>query len=143
MFACADRGGAIAWPIKPAPMTTTTPFMRSPCASNTRNVYETRNAQRLRPRDTPRNLEAPGTLYPALMRMEKNRWLARSAEAPHPRARQTFRITPEGRRLLAALRREVIELYAEVVLGNEPHQGRGTKRPRTVNAPKRTIRRTR
>jgi PadR family transcriptional regulator, regulatory protein PadR len=86
---------------------------------------------------------SPGTLYPALMRMEKNRWLARSAEAPHPRARQTFRITPEGRRLLAALRREVIELYTEVVLGSEPHQGRGAKRPRTVNAPKRTIRRTR
>jgi PadR family transcriptional regulator PadR len=62
---------------------------------------------------------SPGTLYPALLRMEANGWLERSGEAPHARARQQFRITREGRRLLAQLRREVSELYEEVVLGRD------------------------
>jgi DNA-binding PadR family transcriptional regulator len=59
---------------------------------------------------------SPGTLYPALARMRKNGWLKPSGRAGHARARQTFRITPEGRRLLKSLRREVTELYREVVL---------------------------
>jgi PadR family transcriptional regulator PadR len=66
---------------------------------------------------------SPGTLYPALTRMERNGWLRRELDAPHARARQTFRITGEGRRLLGALRREVTELYREVVLGDEPEHG--------------------
>lgn len=61
---------------------------------------------------------SPGTLYPALTRMERNGWLRRTGAAPHARARQAFRITPEGKRLLEELRREVAELYAEVVLGD-------------------------
>lgn len=64
---------------------------------------------------------SPGTLYPALARMEKNGWLRRSGGAAHARARQSFRITPDGRRLLGSLRREVTELYEEIVLGREPH----------------------
>jgi PadR family transcriptional regulator PadR len=60
---------------------------------------------------------SPGTLYPALLRMEHNGWLERSGEPPHARARRTFRITQKGQRLLAELRREVTELYEEVVLG--------------------------
>jgi DNA-binding PadR family transcriptional regulator len=69
---------------------------------------------------------SPGTLYPALARMERNGWLRRSGSAPHPRARQSFRITPAGRRLLKELRREVTELYEEVVLerGGEREGGR-------------------
>jgi DNA-binding PadR family transcriptional regulator len=63
---------------------------------------------------------SPGTLYPALLRMERNGWLRRTGDAPHARARQTFRITPQGRRLLDSLRREVAELHEEVVLGREP-----------------------
>lgn len=63
---------------------------------------------------------SPGTLYPALARMEKNGWLARHGTASHARARQAFRITAAGRSLLKALRREVTELYEEVVLGREP-----------------------
>ncbi len=63
---------------------------------------------------------SPGTLYPALLRMEKNGWLERRGQAPHARARQTFRITPDGRRLLRGLRQEVTELYEEVVRGREP-----------------------
>lgn len=67
---------------------------------------------------------SPGTLYPALLRMEVNGWLERTGDAPHARARQTFRITREGRRLLESLRREVTELYEEVVLGREPEKQR-------------------
>src|SRR3990172_1953703 len=64
---------------------------------------------------------SPGTLYPALARMERNGWLRRTGDAPHAHARQTFRITPEGKRLLKELRREVTELYDEVVLERETH----------------------
>lgn len=63
---------------------------------------------------------SPGTLYPALARMETNGWLRRTGKARHARARQTFRITAEGRRLLEALQRDVAELYQELVLGEEP-----------------------
>ncbi|MFN7698853.1 MAG: PadR family transcriptional regulator [Deltaproteobacteria bacterium] len=59
---------------------------------------------------------SPGTLYPALARMEHNGWLRRTGSAAHARARQTFRITSAGKRLLKDLRREVAELYREVVL---------------------------
>jgi PadR family transcriptional regulator PadR len=66
---------------------------------------------------------SPGTLYPALARMEANGWLRRSGKAAHARARQTFRITAEGRRLLEALRHDVTELYEETVLVRGPgHQ---------------------
>jgi PadR family transcriptional regulator PadR len=58
---------------------------------------------------------SPGTLYPALLRMERNGWLRRTGTAPHIRARQTFRITRGGKLLLRELRREVAELYEEVV----------------------------
>jgi PadR family transcriptional regulator, regulatory protein PadR len=58
---------------------------------------------------------SPGTLYPALLRMERNGWLRRTGAARHARARQLFRITADGRRLLQGLRREVRELYEELV----------------------------
>lgn len=66
---------------------------------------------------------SPGTLYPALARMERNGWLRRTGSAPHARARHTFRITPAGRRLLKDLRREVKELYEEVVLDAGAERG--------------------
>jgi DNA-binding PadR family transcriptional regulator len=59
---------------------------------------------------------SPGTLYPAIARMEANGWLKRRKAGSHPRARQVYRITPAGRKLLGALREEVTELYNEVVL---------------------------
>jgi PadR family transcriptional regulator PadR len=58
---------------------------------------------------------SPGTLYPALARMVANGWLRRLAGARHARARQLYRITPAGRVLLRALRREVAELYREIM----------------------------
>lgn len=92
---------------------------------------------------------SPGTLYPALSRMEVNGWLRRTGDAPHARARQTFRITAEGRRLLEALRREVTELYEEVVLeretkhaeGESPARGRASKARRSELRASKTSRR--
>jgi DNA-binding PadR family transcriptional regulator len=63
---------------------------------------------------------SPGTLYPALARMARNGWLERRKTSRHPRGRQLYRITAAGRVLLRSLRREVSELYREVVLGDEP-----------------------
>jgi PadR family transcriptional regulator PadR len=79
---------------------------------------------------------SPGTLYPALLRMEDNGWLRRSGRAPHVRARQQFRITREGRRLLEGLRREVSELYEEVVLGREPEEDAAKSRVDSKVRPK-------
>jgi DNA-binding PadR family transcriptional regulator len=63
---------------------------------------------------------SPGTLYPALARMQKNGWIAPHGRSQHARARRSYRITASGRRLLRELRRDVGELYREVVLGREP-----------------------
>lgn len=59
---------------------------------------------------------SPGTLYPAIARMEANGWLKRRSSGGGPKGRHTYRITPAGRRVLGMLRDEVEELYAEVVL---------------------------
>lgn len=70
---------------------------------------------------------SPGTLYPALARMQEHGWLRRTARSEHPRGRQTFRITPAGRKLLDGLKQDVHELYSEVVLGREPKGPRGPR----------------
>lgn len=67
---------------------------------------------------------SPGTLYPILARMERNGWLrATTADVP-ANARKNYRITPRGRRVLAALRADVQELHCEIVLGLEPRRAR-------------------
>jgi DNA-binding PadR family transcriptional regulator len=71
---------------------------------------------------------SPGTLYPALLRMERNGWLRRAATAPHARARQVFRITQAGKQLLRELRREVAELYDEVVVEPKPRVAQRSSR---------------
>ncbi len=73
---------------------------------------------------------SPGTLYPALARMEENGWLSRRSTREHRRARQPYKITPAGRVLLRALKREVTELYQEVVLGKAPAPSPPSKRRR-------------
>lgn len=65
---------------------------------------------------------SPGTLYPLLARMERNGWL-RGHAGGSAKERRTYRITPEGRRVLEDLRVEVEELYRELVLGEEPVHG--------------------
>jgi PadR family transcriptional regulator PadR len=57
-----------------------------------------------------------GTLYPLLSRMERHGWL--KSEVPTdggPRARKDYRLTSEGRKVLAMIREQLKELYREVV----------------------------
>jgi PadR family transcriptional regulator PadR len=80
---------------------------------------------------------SPGTLYPALTRMTRNGWLIATNRASHPRSRHVLRITPAGRRLLRALRRDVAELHAEVVLGQGP--GRAPSSSRRAGRPPESV----
>lgn len=63
---------------------------------------------------------SPGTLYPALARMEQNGWLRRVNPEADERARHIYRITPAGQQLLESLKRDIQELYEELILGHEP-----------------------
>lgn len=60
---------------------------------------------------------SPGTLYPLLHRMERHGWLkCRKARGGGPRARRDYRLTPAGLAALADVRRQLEELYREVVV---------------------------
>jgi len=60
---------------------------------------------------------SPGTLYPLLNRMTRLGWLkCKSAPGGGQRARKDYRLTSEGRKVLALIRAQVSELYQEVVL---------------------------
>lgn len=71
---------------------------------------------------------SPGTLYPALARMEENGWLEAKGGQEHARARRVLRITKEGRALLESLKADLTELYDEVVRQKPPT---GRRRHRT------------
>jgi len=62
---------------------------------------------------------SPGTLYPALARLERHGWLRRSGRAAHSRARQSFRITEAGRQVLQQLRQDIAQLHGEIVVGQD------------------------
>ncbi|HVM46754.1 MAG TPA: PadR family transcriptional regulator [Candidatus Acidoferrum sp.] len=71
---------------------------------------------------------SPGTLYPLLNRMARLGWLkCKVAPGGGPRARKDYRLTVEGRRVLALLREQVKELHREVVLGAQ-HQRKAAAR---------------
>lgn len=80
---------------------------------------------------------SPGTLYPLLARMKERGWLRSEADPGRgPRARREYTLTAEGRSVLRLLRRHLVELHREVVLGEEedarsprPHR----RRPRGGN----------
>jgi DNA-binding PadR family transcriptional regulator len=58
---------------------------------------------------------SPGTLYPLLSRMERHGWLkSRTAPGGGARARKDYRLTAEGRKVLALVREQLEELYQEV-----------------------------
>ena len=57
---------------------------------------------------------SPGTLYPLLKRMESFGWLMSSADNAGPKARRTYRITEEGREVLAIVRGQMVELGIEI-----------------------------
>jgi PadR family transcriptional regulator, regulatory protein PadR len=59
---------------------------------------------------------SPGTLYPLLNRMERQGWLrCRRAAGGGTRARKDYRLTLQGRKVLAQIREQLKELYREVV----------------------------
>ena len=63
---------------------------------------------------------SPGTLYPLLGRLVTRRWLACvSPRVQRKRARKDYRLTAKGRLVLRELRKQVTELYQEVVLEAE------------------------
>lgn len=64
---------------------------------------------------------SPGTLYPILKRMEQNGWLI-SETSDGTKARRNFRISTKGEKLLRDLRRDVAELYQEVVVDAAPNK---------------------
>jgi DNA-binding PadR family transcriptional regulator len=72
---------------------------------------------------------SPGTLYPLLARMEERGWL-RSNSDPNGglRARREYTLTRGGQSVLALLRRQVEELYREVVLGEKEDIRAGARR---------------
>ena len=70
---------------------------------------------------------SPGTLYPLFHRMERMGWLSsRAGRRGGKRARKDYRLTAEGQRVLALVRAEIRELYAEVA--SEP-ESIGKKSP--------------
>ncbi len=62
---------------------------------------------------------SPGTLYPLLQRMERLGWLKGKPGGDGLRARRDYRLTRQGRELLALVREQIQELHREVVLDGE------------------------
>jgi DNA-binding PadR family transcriptional regulator len=65
---------------------------------------------------------SPGTLYPLLKRMERNRWLKCDIGGKSPRAPRYYHLTRQGRQVLDVVLGMVAELQSEV----------GTARPRVL-----------
>ena len=69
---------------------------------------------------------SPGTLYPLLKRMERNRWLRCEIEkGGGPRARRYYHLTREGRQVLETVLGMVVELHDEAT--RERTRRRGTR----------------
>ena len=62
---------------------------------------------------------SPGTLYPTLHQMERQRYLRSHTEVVGGRRRRYYRATPAGRKVLREARKKLLELVAEVVEGHD------------------------
>jgi DNA-binding PadR family transcriptional regulator len=69
----------------------------------------------------------PGTMYPMLREMQEAGLLTSSEEIVDGKRRKNFRITPAGRKLLAAARTKLKELAAEVLDDKDARQLRKKK----------------
>jgi PadR family transcriptional regulator, regulatory protein PadR len=58
---------------------------------------------------------SPGTLYPILHDLAKNRYLAVQAEIVGGKRRKNYRITKKGRKLMSQAQVKLRELFAEVI----------------------------
>ena len=52
--------------------------------------------------------DSPGSIYPALRRLQARGWVSAAAAKPDPRQRQEFRITAEGKRALVEWLRQPV-----------------------------------
>lgn len=65
---------------------------------------------------------SPGTLYPLLKRLERNRWLrSEAAVGEGKRRRRYYHLTARGAAVLDVLRETVVELHHEIVEEAVPH----------------------
>jgi PadR family transcriptional regulator PadR len=70
---------------------------------------------------------SPGTLYPLLKRMERNRWLTCEVEpGGGPRSRRYYHLTREGRAVLDIVIDMVGELHREVIEERLRHKSKGS-----------------
>ena len=58
---------------------------------------------------------SPGTLYPLLHALERKGYLRSVVETLGKRSRRLYRVTPLGRKVLAAAREKVRELFGELL----------------------------
>jgi PadR family transcriptional regulator PadR len=58
---------------------------------------------------------SPGTLYPLLHSLERKGYLRSTKERSGKSARRTYRATPLGRKVLAAAKGKVSELFGELL----------------------------
>jgi PadR family transcriptional regulator PadR len=58
---------------------------------------------------------SPGTLYPALHRLEREGYLRSSSKAVNGKMRRYYRATAQGKRLLEQSKRKIRELVTEVI----------------------------
>lgn len=68
---------------------------------------------------------SPGTLYPLLHGLERKGYLCSTQKRSGKTARRMYRATPLGRKVLAAAREKVSELFAELLedeLRSQPHK---------------------
>ena len=67
---------------------------------------------------------SPGTLYPALHRLERDGYLRREARVVYGRMRKYYVVTPKGGVALLEARHKIAELVAEVMDGETPNRER-------------------
>ena len=77
---------------------------------------------------------SPGTLYPLLHRLVRQGWLKATPHGRGRRARQDYRLTPQGREVLKQIRAQLHELYEEVILEAEDHKPVHPGRPRSASS---------
>jgi PadR family transcriptional regulator, regulatory protein PadR len=66
---------------------------------------------------------SPGTIYPLLARLEERGWLKCKKDPSRGlKDRKEYSLTEAGREALAILKKQIEELYREVVLGENQEQ---------------------
>jgi len=67
-----------------------------------------------------------GTLYPLLKRMARIGWLRCTVSGGGRRSRRNYRLTADGKKILAMVREQIKELYEEVVVDSDGRRQKST-----------------